>query len=399
MSLRSKVVSAIAFVFLFLAALNIAIQLFVVYPDFVKLEHDEAVKDAERSAAAIIGELNHLAVMVNDWSAWDDTYNYIADRDSGYEATNLVADTFVDAKINLIYIFDDTGAVVWGEVRDRETGAEVKLEALPWDQPPLQDALLNHPSPRSSTIGILMTELGPMLFASFPIVTNESQGPIRGTMMMGRILDAEMVERLVQQTQIGFKIWPVSDRDIPAEGLAALGRVRPGGGPVVVERNADVLAAYAVQPGLDRGSDLLIGIEVPRAISATGAISTRYAAISLVLVGLATALILLLVLQRVVVGPISELTKQLTETGDGRESTARIAAQRPDEIGKLAASFNGLLVELNEQRRKAIHESEERYRRLLESQPAIVYRYSQRKGASYWSSQVEDILGLFPAGP
>ncbi len=41
----------------------------------------------------------------------------------------------------------------------------------------------------------------------------------------------------------------------------------------------------------------------------------------------------------------------------------------------------------------AIRESEERYRRLVESLPAIVYRYSAFKGASYWSPKVEEILG------
>lgn len=347
MSLRSKVVAAIALVFLLLAAISLAIQRFVVYPSFVKLEHDEVVKDAERSVAAVRGELNHLALLTHDWSAWDDTYAYVVDRNSEYEEVNLVSETFVDAELDLIYIFDDAGAVVWGETRSRETGAEMKLETLPWDRPSLESALLNHQSPHSFACGILMTEFGPMLLASYPIVTNDSRGPIRGTMMMGRVIDSEMVDRLVQQTRVDFKIWPVSDRNIPAEGLAALGRISPDDGPIVVERDADMLSVYAVQPGLDRGSDLLIGADVSRAISARGALSTRYAAYSLVLVGIATALILLLVLQRIVVGPISELTKQLTATGDGRESTARIAAQRPDEIGKLAASFNGLLEKLS----------------------------------------------------
>ena len=41
----------------------------------------------------------------------------------------------------------------------------------------------------------------------------------------------------------------------------------------------------------------------------------------------------------------------------------------------------------------AIRESEEQYRRLVESLPAIVYRYSARNGASYWSPQIEKILG------
>jgi diguanylate cyclase (GGDEF)-like protein/PAS domain S-box-containing protein len=44
----------------------------------------------------------------------------------------------------------------------------------------------------------------------------------------------------------------------------------------------------------------------------------------------------------------------------------------------------------------ALEESTERYRRLVESLPAIVYRYSPRSGASYWSPQVEAILGISP---
>ncbi len=43
-----------------------------------------------------------------------------------------------------------------------------------------------------------------------------------------------------------------------------------------------------------------------------------------------------------------------------------------------------------------IRESEDQYRRLVESLPAILYRYSNRKGGSYWSPQVEDILGFSP---
>jgi diguanylate cyclase (GGDEF)-like protein/PAS domain S-box-containing protein len=46
-----------------------------------------------------------------------------------------------------------------------------------------------------------------------------------------------------------------------------------------------------------------------------------------------------------------------------------------------------------EQARRSLRQSEERYRRLVESIPAIAYRYSNRKGASYWSPQVNAILG------
>jgi len=45
---------------------------------------------------------------------------------------------------------------------------------------------------------------------------------------------------------------------------------------------------------------------------------------------------------------------------------------------------------------RQVREREERYRRLVESLPGVAYRYSPQQGASYWSPQVEAILGFSP---
>jgi diguanylate cyclase (GGDEF)-like protein/PAS domain S-box-containing protein len=62
------------------------------------------------------------------------------------------------------------------------------------------------------------------------------------------------------------------------------------------------------------------------------------------------------------------------------------------EILKVAARLVSNFFE-REQARRLLRKNEERYRRLVESLPAIVYRYSNQKGASYWSPQVKTILG------
>jgi PAS domain S-box-containing protein len=46
--------------------------------------------------------------------------------------------------------------------------------------------------------------------------------------------------------------------------------------------------------------------------------------------------------------------------------------------------------------REALRESEARYRRLVEGAPDIVYIYSDRRGALYWSPRVSDVLGFTP---
>ena len=45
---------------------------------------------------------------------------------------------------------------------------------------------------------------------------------------------------------------------------------------------------------------------------------------------------------------------------------------------------------------EALQESEERYRRLVEGSPDILYVYSDRRGALYWSKRVEEVLGFAP---
>ena len=65
-----------------------------------------------------------------------------------------------------------------------------------------------------------------------------------------------------------------------------------------------------------------------------------------------------------------------------------------DENGKVIGT-TGIARDITERKQTelALHQSEQRYRRLVESLPAIFYRYSSRDGASYWSPQAESILG------
>ena len=49
------------------------------------------------------------------------------------------------------------------------------------------------------------------------------------------------------------------------------------------------------------------------------------------------------------------------------------------------------------QAEQALRAGEERYRRLVEGTPVIVYQYATRKGASYWSPRVQEVLGFAPA--
>ncbi len=60
--------------------------------------------------------------------------------------------------------------------------------------------------------------------------------------------------------------------------------------------------------------------------------------------------------------------------------------------------FVGVINEITEQKRieQELLYSEERFKKLVENSPDIIYLYSKKRGALYWSPRVRDILGFEP---
>ena len=114
MSLRSKVLITLSLVIVMYTVLNYFVQRFVIFPSFVELERNEAKKDMQRCIEALRREIYHLGILTDDWAAWNDTYKFVQDPNTDYTESNLVVETFTDNNLNLIYICNTTGQVVWG---------------------------------------------------------------------------------------------------------------------------------------------------------------------------------------------------------------------------------------------------------------------------------------------
>ncbi|ODN42037.1 hypothetical protein BGC07_02525 [Piscirickettsia litoralis] len=54
-----------------------------------------------------------------------------------------------------------------------------------------------------------MTGSGPILVAMQPVLQSDGEGPVRGSIIIGRFLTSELIERFRQQSQIDLHIDPV----------------------------------------------------------------------------------------------------------------------------------------------------------------------------------------------
>ncbi|HTF88957.1 MAG TPA: CHASE4 domain-containing protein [Planctomycetota bacterium] len=370
MLLRSKMVLILSAVVVLYAVVDHAAQRVLITPSFSALEREEAREDLQRTVDAIKSEIQHLDMRCLDWSAWDDTYRFVAappdaEPDQAYIDSNLGRKAVLGDHADLLFICKPGGEVVWSDIT--EPGSVKKLamrsdfprEALSPSHPLLAEnaaaaetaATRKKIEPENGKVsGLVMTEHGPMMIASRAILTSAGTGPMRGTLIMGKFLGPAMIKELERQTSVRFDVWPMDGGAIPERELARLDEITSTTEFVVAERDDELVDVYTTIEDIQHAPALLLRANVERAISARGSTSIRYALISTMAAGLLLLLVLLGVLQKTVLAPIALLTNHAVDMGKQEDASVKLELKRDDEIGILSREFDDMLEKLAQSR-------------------------------------------------
>ena len=348
MSLRSKVILVLMGIVCLLLVMDAVVLKFAVVRSFEDLEHTQARRNMIRVINAFERETNNLSVTVTDWAAWDDTYEFVVDHNLDYEESNLLFDTFEVLRINLLFIFDRAGRVVWGKVFDLETEEEIGLSEFPAGGLPPAHILLTHETAESSVEGLYRTEQGVMLLTSWPILTSDTEGPIRGTFIMGRFYDDAAVTDLGRQVELALHGWPLGSAPLPDAERAALESITPASPLYLGTGRNGLLPIYASLPSVDGIPALLLRADMTMDVTNVGTRTAWFTFASLFVGGMLIAGVMLALMQQLVVGPLTAFTRHILSLGTEGGHVELHAVRRSDEIGTLAREFQDLLKRLRE---------------------------------------------------
>jgi signal transduction histidine kinase len=224
------------------------------------------------------------------------------------------------------------------------------LELIDRDDKPLQ----RFKDKDDSIRGIVMTQYGPMLIASRPVIPTNREGAIQGAIIMGRFLNQARLENLSERTHLQFEVSPAaSARCLECVRDSGLVVRESGHQPIVVHTvDSDTLHGLTVVNDVTGTPAVVIRVSVLREITQQGRHAARTAMIGSV-IGLLTMLFVSIVaLQRRVIDPLQNMATHAVLVGETDNLDARLHIERSDEIGTLAHSFDCMVARLAESREK-----------------------------------------------
>jgi len=351
MRVRAKVSIVLALLFLALIAAQWTIQQRLMAPKFLELERSAAHTDMQRVVFAVEREQQSLVAQAADWGNWRELWQYMRDHHRSFAETSLTDVSFRTARIDYMAVIASNGRYEWSDALDSNTHKSIVIR-LNGDNS-LEPAWAHALAQGQSISGLITTNAGVLIASAAPILDGLGHGPARGMVIMGRLLNATELLRLGTQAQVTLNMRPWG-KD-PALDQHLLVALHTGGAWLTEsDKSTHIERAFT---NLSGHPLLALGITVPRTISQHGASAVRY---STMLLGVAVAMVLitlLLLLGRIVLGPLAEVTDHAQRIAASDDLAARLGYVRSDELGTLARAFDNMVERLAQTRRELVDRS------------------------------------------
>ncbi len=392
MNLRTKTFLIIFGVFIAAFAI-MAVLLSKFIMSGYELEEENSVRDKINQVQSIIADdLDNIETEAADWGEWDDTYKFIAEKNSEYLKSNLVGSAFTNHQFNLMAFIDISGNIVFAKAYDLANKEEV----------PISDALMAYLKPGSPLLVGSDNDTGMtgkitvgdhlMLVSSHPILTSLGAGPTRGTIIFGRYLDALELGRISNISRLSISGHQLSEAGIPSDFLEVLPALIKGKPyePKVINDNS--IAGYTKLDDINGQMTYILKIESSRPQYAESRNDALYFILALIAFGLLFIMVVLLILERLVISRVSNLSGKVSYIGQKGDLSSRVNLSGNDEISSLATDINKMLENM-EQARRLQKESETFNYTLLQDSPNPIEVTNADGSIRYVNPALERITG------
>ncbi|APV44490.1 PAS domain S-box-containing protein [Dehalogenimonas formicexedens] len=363
MSLRVKVFSMAAASTLIAIALILVISDTILLRNYDALDHEHMSQHLDLIANTMDDHMANLNKVNLDWAEWDDTYEFMQNRNPGYVESNLVASIFENLGIDLIMYVDVAGNVVWQGSRAPSGMADIPAESI--NTLKTTGASLFVVAGEQSNTGFVTLGGRPLMVVSSPVLTSNGLGPSRGFLVWGRYITPDYGTVLTQRmlTEVGLNFPDAWNSDENAK--TALDNLKSSDrwiSPV----NGNQITAYEAIDDLQGNPAFLIKVTASREYLLQGTSTVRSMTLALGTAMAALGVVLFLMMGRIVVVPLSLLNGAVARIRTDGDEKQRVPDAGNDEVASLGKAINNTLERLEESQ-KALKKAAEEWRITFDS--------------------------------
>ena len=353
MSIRNKIALILAMVAVLYVTIDVILMRTIVAKPFSELEQEEAAKDIKSVKATLDGVVHDLQLRARTLARLPQTASLLKGGGNGdFETDALGADALETRDLNLLYICNPDGNVIWGRIEQSSDRSEIRVREFPRGSLGNQHPVFLDRGDEASNSGLITTEHGPILVGS-DLVLSKS-GEVVGSVVVGHFFDDALKANLLDRLNIEIDIWPLEGA-LPARARALRNQVTSSPTPVMDPEGADNLVAYSTLNSIQGFPELMIRAKFDRAITKSGDRTFYYALASTLVMTILILVAVLRLLNMIVIRPLGELTSHAVEIGRTENVCTPVAMVRNDEIGTLSKEFDSLMGKLADSRSQVVN--------------------------------------------
>jgi len=404
MNVSDKTLIIICLIFAFLIAISGAASRTILLSSYLELEEQDVLEKLEIVDNNFGSEVSRISTLNHEWASWDKTYEFMENGNPTYITSYLTDEIFAEAGINFILYANNNGEIVYKKALNLETREEILFPSEPVQMLTGNKQLLaRHPGDRKNTI--IRSEEGPLIISSHPILTSTGSGTMRGTLVMGRCIDENLLNSLTTIPGLQITLEEAesleSEDSFPIPGLKAL-TDKSDMDPRVEIIDENRIAGYIPLVHIEENPDILIKVSFPRDLYAQGKKTLLFFImvflIACVTVGIATNYLL----KRLFISNLKAIEGFVTDVKEENNLSKRLEIGGGDEFIRLSAGINSMLLNLERSRNELMHRESEKQALLNSLNEVLLYFDSELrivwangKVYKYFGKKPEEIIGHY----
>ncbi len=378
------------FAYILLSSIILLVIAIIVSQSIIRVQFQNLARDKIRQKTEMVHrlidtEIQRLVQINKDWGSWDETYEFVQNKNTAYQKDNLIPSSFITLDIEFIVYYDTLMHIVYSGRYFPEGDTILALDNEIANRiTEYMDIDRLRPLLNAGTFTTINRD--PYIVSAESILTSRHKGPLLGWLVMARRLDLRPIMDL---TGIIIDI----QHDDSTE--TCILKSSPDEHIVFISEKRDSI--FAVHRFYDMLNEHMLGVRVreENKILKQGMRTRTYIILAIILLALLNFLQSLLGINALILRPLMQISKQLKTIDLENIERKIILSKTSNEFQQLTENINKMLEKMNSQKEKIL-ESESKYRDLVENAEVGIYIDDVDGNVVYNNDKFAGLFGYQP---